>query len=86
MTKEQYKENLIRMWDSLRSIEFEGSKWCDGVMCEVCPLNNKGCNVNASTRYTVFEIIETVEQWAKDHPIVTNAEYEEQVKEVKNKI
>lgn len=67
MTKEEYKENLIRLWDSLRT-EYKGEKDCVGVGCRDCPLCNEVgiCNV--------YKSIEIVENWAKEHPVKTNAE------------
>lgn len=69
MTKEEYQENLIRLWDSLRDYEYKGGTKCVGVICENCPLYNKACG-----SFYVFEALEIVEQWAKEHPIKTNAD------------
>lgn len=73
MTKEEYKENLIRMWDSLRGYEYKGGINCIGVECCDCPLNKKMCNTAYNTAYGAVEAIEIVENWVKEHPIKTNA-------------
>ena len=67
MTKEEYQENVIRLWDSLRT-EHKGEKDCAGVGCSDCPLDNEVgiCNI--------YKSIEIVENWAKEHPIKTNAD------------
>ena len=67
MTKEEYKRELIRMWDTHRDEGRRGYERCHGVKCEECPLyplNTAFCenSVNA------FEIIEEVEKWSKEHP------------------
>lgn len=64
--KEKYKENLIGIWDSIRSTH-KGEKTCRGVSCNNCPFDGEDlCNMCQS--------IEMVEEWAKEHPIVTNAD------------
>lgn len=69
ITESEYRETLVRMWDSLRN-ENKGSKVCSSVMCEVCPLDNNGCGYEAGmAQYEVFEAIKTVEKWGKEHPI-----------------
>lgn len=67
MTKEEYKENLIRMWDSVRKGS-KGKETCSGVSCLNCPFNGELCNAGKQHPY---EIIEVVENWAKEHPIAT---------------
>lgn len=68
MTKEEYKENLIRMWDTLRS-HHKGEENCKGIGCIDCPLYNKACG-----SFYVFEALEIVEKWVKENPIKTNAD------------
>lgn len=73
MTKEEYKKNLIRMFDSIRD-EFKGEENCAGVDCgNNCPFFMKVCGFG-QIKFHVYEAIETVENWAKEHPIKTNAE------------
>lgn len=72
MTKEEYKENLIRMWDSLRT-EFKGESGCAGVTCTDCPCHNGICD-NGSIMSNAYEAIDLVENWAKENPIKTNAD------------
>lgn len=76
MTKEEYKENLIRMWDSVRKNECKGQITCLGVRCEDCPLNWEVCQCSSHSVdvLNVYKAIEAVENWAEQHPIVTNAE------------
>lgn len=69
MTKEEYKENVIRMWDSLREDEYKGNEYCEGVVCDDCPLYKKACG-----SLYAYEALEIIENWAKEHPIVTNAD------------
>lgn len=68
MTKEEYKKNVIRMWDSIRDEAYKGTTKCVGVLCENCPLHG------ACGSFYVFETLELVENWAKEHQIKTNAD------------
>ena len=70
MTKEEYKKTLIRMWDSVREGYTKGKYNCDSVKCEKCPIESM-CGSGVNMR-NVYEIIEFVEKWAKEHPIETN--------------
>lgn len=72
MTTEEYKENLIRMWDSLRT-RYKGENCCAGVTCTDCPCHNGICD-NGSIMSNAYEAIDLVENWVKEHPIVTNAD------------
>ena len=73
MNKEEYKKEIVRMWDSLRD-EHKGEYSCLGVDCDSCPLGRR-CD-----RIFSFEMIEAVEKWAKEHPPkkykVSKAEYD----------
>lgn len=78
MTKEEYKRNLIRMFDSIRD-EYKGEENCAGVNCGYnCPFFMKVCGFG-KVKFHVYEAIETVENWAKEHPVVTNADKFEEV-------
>ena len=72
LTKEEYKKTYIRMMDSNR-IYFKGARSCDGVSCSKCPVHSL-CKEPTSESFQASEIIELVEQWGKDHPVVTNRE------------
>lgn len=72
MTKEEYKRDLIRMFDSLRD-EYKGEERCVGLNCLSCPFNKKVCDKGKILIHS-FEAIEIVENWAKEHPIKTNLE------------
>lgn len=76
MNKEEYKKEIVRMWDSLRDDKYKGScdcdgvPCCDGVFCEDCPLseiNNDGRD-GCMEPMKVFEIIKIVERWSKENP------------------
>lgn len=75
MTKEEYEKNINRMWDSVRKNEYEGKTACSGVRCEDCPLWGvcQACSRSVDV-LNVYKAIEVVENWAKEHPIVTNAD------------
>ena len=74
ITKEEFKKTYIRMMDSVRGNHYKGSKTCNGIECEDCPLS-KFCNDDSSSRnYRVFDLIEMVEKWGKEHPIITRAD------------
>lgn len=73
MTKEEYKKNLVRMFDSLRTQYYEGAENCVGITCDNCPFGEKVCNKGKVIFYS-FEAIEIVENWAKEHPVKTNSE------------
>lgn len=72
MTKEEYQKNLVRMYDSLRT-EHIGDRNCRGIYCEDCPFNGKVCNIGEKN-FHAHEAIEIVENWAKEHPVKTNAD------------
>ena len=50
----------------------------DGIhFCEGCPLKNKQClstGIRNKTDGEFLTITSTVEQWSKEHPIITNAQ------------
>ena len=73
MTREEYKKNLIRMWDSIRN-NHKGEETCDGMDCCDCPFNEEVCRADGikGVLFHSYEAIEVVERWAKEHPIVTN--------------
>ncbi len=63
------------MFDGLRT-ECKGAKGCAGIRCADCPLYGKVCNTADTTMFMfhAHETIEIVENWAKEHPIKTNAD------------
>ncbi|SEI96885.1 hypothetical protein [Sharpea azabuensis] len=63
MDKEEYKRELIRMWDTCRDKESgtKGELSCAGVTCDECPLERCGSVVYA------YEAIEAVEKWSREH-------------------
>ena len=66
----QFEKDIVRMFDSYRS-DHMGSRRCDGVYCEDCPLyfNSEECDDKKSKS---FERIRIVYNWAKVHPVFTN--------------
>lgn len=77
MNKEEYKKELVRMWDSLRTdSENKGYYGCADVSCKKCPLHGIRC----SKPINAFKMIEIVEKWAKENPPkqfkISNIEYE----------
>lgn len=77
MTKEEYKENIIRMWDSLRS-KYKGENCCAGIICTDCPFNEKVCSAGTAIR-NAYEAIDLVENWAKENQVKTNSQKFEEV-------
>lgn len=73
MTNKEYQQQLVRMWDSIRS-DCKGTSGCSSVDCNFCPFNGKVCNLATNTIFNAYKSIEIVENWAKQHPIVTNAD------------
>lgn len=69
LSREEYEDGVIRMYDSIRSSMHKGKEDCEGVSCVDCPLNGV-CDDAANA----FDMIEVVEKWVKKHPIVTNAD------------
>ena len=72
LTKEEYQRDYIRMMDSLRveGSTYKGKLGCEGVDCKDCPFGDNGyCRSGDGSK--VFEFIEIVEKWSKEHPIVT---------------
>lgn len=75
LTKEEYKRIAIRIFDSIRyDSNYLGSNSCDGVHCEKCPFESD-CDCNCFTFKNgldnVFNTFAILEQWNKEHPIVT---------------
>lgn len=73
MTEQEYKENLTRMFDSVRDNN-KGARNCGGVNCHDCPLFTKVCTGDAAPIFYIYEAYDVVEEWAKQHPIETNAD------------
>lgn len=65
MTKEEYKKEIVRMWDTLRGDEYKGKGSCAGVYCEDCQLSSSDVCLSAED---IFEIYKIVEKWSKEHP------------------
>lgn len=65
MTKEEYKKEIVRMWDSIRDDEYKGTETCAGVTyCDVCPLYDIGCGESSNA----FEMIKAIEKWSSENP------------------
>lgn len=78
MTEEEYKKELIRMFDSLRK-NHKGEDSCLGINCEQCPFRNDEYTCNDLTAFDAFKIVEIVTKWSKEHPIhyyVSQLEYD----------
>ncbi len=70
MNKEEYKRELIRMWDSLRT-ENKGGNSCHGVEC------NERCAFYGDERSSklicyddcinAVEMVEAIEKWSREH-------------------
>lgn len=74
MTKKEYQKNIIRMWDSIRS-DYKGESRCAGVDCTNCPFNGKVCYTeDGRIPFHAYDAVEIIEEWAKTHPVVTNAD------------
>lgn len=71
MTRNEYEKNLMRMFDSLRT-SHKGEESCTGIKCADCPFNEFACSLGLS-KFNVFDTIEIVENWTKEHPVMTNA-------------
>ena len=61
-----YKQELVRMWDSLRD-DNKGLDACDGVDdCKKCPIH--GLEYGCDSAFSVVETYNIVEKWSKEHP------------------
>lgn len=80
MTKEEYKKEIVRMWDSLRDDKYKGRIKCVGVKCDKsCALYNDDIIRSGCSLINAFEAIETVGKWSKEHPEkhkISKLEYE----------
>lgn len=65
MDKEEYKREVVRMWDSVRECSKRRDK-CHGVDCKECPIH--GFKYGCSSPLSAFEIYNAVEKWSKEHP------------------
>ena len=65
ITKEEYKKEIVRMFNSLRDDRLKEDDDCSGVQCcEECALYGVDCGSSTNA----FEMIEAVEKWAKENP------------------
>ena len=71
----QYQKDLVRMWDSLRT-ENKGAPNCGSVLCAKCPFYRVVCTSNCYTgvSFNAEKAIEIANDWAKEHPVKTNAD------------
>lgn len=69
----QYQKDLVHMWDSLRN-KYKGTPTCIAVSCGTCPLQDCCCGNNGNISFNAERAIEIVTEWAKDHPVKTNAD------------
>lgn len=85
MTKEEYKKNLIRYFDSVRGGEEDpkhmGEANCGGISCGYC-IFEQLCT-NMYTPEGALHYVELLEKWAKEHPAITNKEKIEELFGVK---
>lgn len=77
MTKEEYKREIARMFDSIRDDKYKGCYECSGVQCcERCAFYDIDCGSSTNA----FEMIEAIEKWSKENPPkkykVSKAEYD----------
>lgn len=79
MTEEEYKSELIRMWDSIREDEYyKGYDDCVGVTCKECPIYEveyDSCplhyDISSYSRTKItdeFDLYGIIEKWSKEHP------------------
>jgi hypothetical protein len=85
MTKEEYKKNLIRYFNSLRDNRKSVMIFCDDIICSECmfrelcrDFDKPGMQPHQMFKSS-FEVIELLEKWAKEHPPITNKDKIEQV-------
>lgn len=69
MTREKYQKTLIRMLDSVRDNKDKGKTSCSGVACRNCPIHGHCGSSNDEDIYNLYDVIEIVENWGKEHPI-----------------
>jgi len=74
LTRKEYENTYVRMMDSLRDKNYKGRKNCNNVVCKDCPLEGFCEDSSSSKNYRIFDLIEIVEKWGKEHPIITRAE------------
>ena len=87
MNIEEFRKTVARMFRSAQDSTFlldDTKKPCKGVHCVDCPIfeetntTSDECMINNLSIFDAFDIIEAVERWAKEHPIVTyEQKYEE---------
>ena len=65
MNEEEYKKEIVRMWDSVRTRN-KGCSDCRGVPCSQCPLR-ESCGTRGITAWNAFKMIEAVEKWSREH-------------------
>lgn len=73
LNKEEFKKELIRVWDSVRSSESKGCTHCFDVDCNICPIK-ESCRNDYNVIWNAYSIVEAVEKWSEEHPIKTNRE------------
>ncbi len=74
MTKEEYKKNLTRYFDSVRRGEeaknYMGTALCCGVACTTCMFAYLCEHIHLPEK--ALDCVELLEKWVKEHPVITN--------------
>lgn len=81
MTRDEFRKTATRMFKNVADPNFIlDTKSCKGVHCVDCPIfiatntTSDECMVNNCSIFEAFDVIEAVEQWTKEHPVLTNAD------------
>ena len=80
---EEFRKTVARMFRSTQDSTFlldDTKKPCKGVHCVDCPIfeetniTSDKCMINNLSIFDAFDIIEAVEKWGEEHPIITNGQ------------
>lgn len=74
MTREEFKKTIERIFEQ-EGANVSDERFCDDISCKSCPLGVKklACVSSVHGVNLIFNTLEFVEKWAKEHPIVTRA-------------
>ena len=78
ISREEYEKTFVRMMDSIRE-NGKGRANCNGVDCTSCPFSIECAKDDQSNPFKAAFFCEIVEQWGKEHPVITNGKKFEEV-------
>ena len=85
LTREEYIATAKRMFKSIRSSEEQANydkkellglltNYCKGIKCSECIMKSVCCDDTRECIDVAYNLVEFIENWAKEHPVITYAD------------